>query len=441
MRRFIIGLTVVSLFSSGLFAQDEFDDIYYNPNAKTKSGSKKSDTSNTASKSNYIADFSNMDVDDYNKRGFYYETDIDTIGVRAETTEDFVYTQQIQKYYNPTIVVDNADLLEDIIDNTYGNVNVVIKNSVPVFTSVYYGDYIWGPGYYNWCYRPSWTWNYAWGPFSWSYSSSGWGYNPVWGWVNPGWAYWDSFGYWGGWGYGPHYPWIPVHRPGPGPHRPYYVSYNRPGAGRPVGVTSGWAANTRPGNHRRPSGINGSRFPSNATSRPHGNGITSTNRNRYESAKVNSASSSHSISSIDGNKTIVGAGTNRGNVTTVRKQNAQSSASSVVNNRTGKNSKENSAKSARNNSVNSQTKSSTMNSATNRYNSSGNRSTYDRSYNSNYNNGYNSNSNNSYNNRSYNSGSSSRSYNSGAASRSYNRSTSTSRSSGGSHGGGRGGRR
>ena len=61
-----------------------------------------------------------------NMQGGSLQMPADTIGLRAENGEDFpVYTQQIQKYYNPTIVLDNAELLADVLNNSYGNVDIV----------------------------------------------------------------------------------------------------------------------------------------------------------------------------------------------------------------------------------------------------------------------------------------------------------------------------
>ena len=149
MKKLLVSLAMVAVVLPVTWAQDDYDDIYYNPNKKEKSEKKKS---------NYISNFSEMDVDEYNRRGFYYESDVDTIGARVENQEDFVYTQQIQKYYNPTIVVDNADVLEDILENSYGNVDIVIENGNPYFSSVYTGSYGWYNYYYDWYVRPAWTW-------------------------------------------------------------------------------------------------------------------------------------------------------------------------------------------------------------------------------------------------------------------------------------------
>lgn len=230
MKRLLLGLAILTVILPVSFAQD-YDDIYYNPKSNGSSSDSKSKSKST-SKSNYISDFENIDVDLYNKRGFYYETEIDTIGNNAENTEDFVYTQQIQKYYNPTIVVDNADILADILENSYGNVDINIDNGYPVFNSIYTGSYYWGPGiYYNWNYSPTWNWYYAWNPV---YLSWTWG--PSW-WWGPAWAYGPSWTWGPSWGWGPS--WYPVNRP--------YYSYNAPGAFRPVSPNPGWSNNHRPG--------------------------------------------------------------------------------------------------------------------------------------------------------------------------------------------------
>lgn len=243
MRKVNKGLLLLGsmVFISGIavYAYDFEDDIYYNP--------KKSNTVKRSSKktSNYISNFQDQDVDAYNRRGQYYVTPVDTIGTAVANGEDFVYTQAIQNFYNPTIVVDNAELVQDVLNNSYGNVEVVYNfNGIPSFSpypypgsywslnfgplSIGFNDPFWWPGYsYGW--SPVWgpTWTYAYGNFwypSWAWSG-GWG--PSWSW---GWA------------------------PGPGPawgwSRPSY-DY-RPGGRVPVGPRPGWASNTRPGHISRP---------------------------------------------------------------------------------------------------------------------------------------------------------------------------------------------
>lgn len=252
MKKIIYTLAVLAVAGASVHAQ-EFDDIYYNP----KKDNNKATESKTK-KSNYIADFSSVDVDEYNRRGQYYESPIDTIGVSAESGEDFVYTQKIQKFYNPTIVVDNAAVLMDVLDNSYGNVEVVFDNGYPSFNSIYG----W-PGYYSsYAWYPTWRWSPG---FSWSWS-------PVWGWewypswsIGPSWSWGPGLNHWGynSWAWGPY--WYPAYNPGwgwGGWGRPYYADYRPNGRGLNY-AGAGWASNTRPGGnaghatYNRPGGYSG----------------------------------------------------------------------------------------------------------------------------------------------------------------------------------------
>ena len=178
-------LALGSMTPVAVFADDYVDDIYYNPKKDNFVGAKKKNP-------NYIENFSDMDVDAYNLRGQYYTTPIDTIGAKVSSEEDFVYTQQIQKYYNPTIVLDNSQLLADVLQNSYGNVEIVYNGLTPAFLPTYrygwpyysyYDPWAWNIGfggwsiggwYDPWYWGPSWSW--SWGP-SWSRvpsSSCGW---------------------------------------------------------------------------------------------------------------------------------------------------------------------------------------------------------------------------------------------------------------------------
>ncbi len=376
-----------------------------------------------------------MDVDEYNRRGFYYETAVDTIGQAAENAEDFVYTQQIQKYYNPTIVVDNSDVLADILEDSYGNVEIVIDNGYPTFTSIYTGSYGWAPTYYNWCIRPSWTWNYAWGPVSWSWT---WGPSWSWGWgYGPSWAYYPAWGPTWGPGWGPSWGYYPPRPPHPHHHHGYY-SYNRPGAGRPYAPNAGWSHNTRPGGNyngvaARP-GSRPTRSPQ-ATGRP----VTNTNRNNGHRQRQ--------TTTVNRNNTPVN-GTRVGNgkrtMQSSKDISGQRVTNSVTNTPTLRTDKGTSVKNNRTTTVNktntttARRRTTTTTSTDNRsYNTTTNRS--NRSYNT-----TNNRSNRNYNTTNNRSNSSNRSYNSGTArhsSGSYR--SGGSRGGGGSHHGGghRGGRR
>ncbi|MDE6083161.1 MAG: hypothetical protein K2G11_01610, partial [Muribaculaceae bacterium] len=171
MKRIFTLTLVAALCVPTLLAYDEFDDIYYNPSKEKTSNTKKR-------KSTYISNMADMDVDAYNRRGQYYVSDIDTIGYRTGTDEDFVYTQAIQKYYNPTIIVDNADLLADVLNNSYGNVQIELNSyGQPYFVPAYYND--WVPYNYGWSWgSPYFSIGWNWGPFSIGYS---WGNPWYWG--------------------------------------------------------------------------------------------------------------------------------------------------------------------------------------------------------------------------------------------------------------------
>lgn len=227
--KYPILLTICALFGlQTVHAQYLDDDIYYNPKKETS----KKQSVVVQTESPYISDMSQMDIDTYNRRGEqYYVSAIDTIGYGVENGEDFVYTQQIQKYYNPTIVVENANLLGDVLSNAYGNVEIVINNDgLPIF-SPYYGWNYYYPGY--------------WSPLSWNLSFGGWGwnvgfYNP---WYSWGWGWGPSWSWGPGWGWG----WGPGWGPGPGYWNPGPPMAWRPNGNRPVGPNYGWANNTRPG--------------------------------------------------------------------------------------------------------------------------------------------------------------------------------------------------
>lgn len=235
MKRQLILSAIIMLSMPFVHADNDYeDDIYYNPKtSKNKTSSNK--------KSNYIADMSNMDVDTYNRRGQYYSSPIDTIGAETGNGEDFVYTRQIQKYYNPTIVVENSDILADILDNAYGNVDIVINNGYPTMAPIYiswpYYSYRWTPGFnFGWGWG-GWGWNLSW--------NIGW-YDPWFGWNSPwtpGWCH--------GWGWGP----------GFRPHPVHHMSY-RPSGRRPSGAGGGWSYPARPG-HNYNGNVNTSRRPGN----------------------------------------------------------------------------------------------------------------------------------------------------------------------------------
>lgn len=347
MKNLIVAMALGLFPATAVFAQSYFeDDIYYNP--------KKDNTTQTVKKtekkkSNYIADFSNMDVDSYNRRGQYYSSPVDTIGSRAEQDADFVYTQKIQKYYNPTIVVDNADVLADVLENSYGNVDIEISaGGYPVFLPSYaYGwPYYGRRGFYadpwGWSisfYDPWYSWN--WGP--------SWGWGPSWSWSwGPSWTWGPSWS----WGWGPSWGWGSAWGPSWGHHHGPVANWN-PNGNRPVAPNHGWSQSGRPSygianNHRQPVGTSGSHQGMAPTSsgRP-SSGVTN-NNGRWEyvngghrvpagSTGTVTAPSSTRPTTTNGNGTVnnhrtYGSG-NSGTVTNNRNQSTTTNRNSNVTNR------------------------------------------------------------------------------------------------------------
>lgn len=395
MKKILLTLGVLAL--SLPVAQAQYDDIYYNPDKPSASRTTQTQKQKKQKKSYYIADFSNMDVDEYNRAGdMYYATPVDTIGTTVENGQDFVYTQQIQKYYNPTIVLDNADLLEDVLNNSYGNVEVVINNNgIPVFSPYYssvyydypfYASWSWGPSW-TWTWGPSWRWNWGWGP--------SWAWGPSWTW-GPSWSWGWGPGYYPGWG--PSWSWGPGFYPG-GWHRPHYADY-RPGAHRPVAPRPGWSGNRpRGGNYNgqlagRPT--RGDRYDSPS------NGSLTTNRRQYAGNRRGYTDASKSAS-ISGDR----LSTNRSQRVDRNLTNANRLQSGTSTNRSNRTFNSTNSSSSNRNSYN------TNRSTTNRNSYNTNRNSYNNTNRSSYNRSNNSS---SYN-RSSSYGSSSRSY--GGGTRSY----------------------
>lgn len=245
MKRLFLIASVLSVAIIPAFAQNSYDDdIYYNPKKDKALKTKK------VRKSNYIPNMAEMDVDEYNGRGNFTPFPVDTIGQNGGNGEDFVYTQQIQKYYNPTVVVDNAAMLGDVLSRSYGNVNIVIDCDNIMFEPWYRGYYPsitfyspftrWGYGNYYWGIGPGFSWGVSW--------TDPWFTNPIynpWGW---NWA----------WNWGPS--WGHVWRPRPGWDFPRYA----PHGNRRTGINTNWAHNPNRyyggGNYRGTNHHSGSSF-------------------------------------------------------------------------------------------------------------------------------------------------------------------------------------
>ncbi|MDE7410721.1 MAG: hypothetical protein K2M94_01625 [Paramuribaculum sp.] len=246
--RFIPFLATIIIGSTGFVsAQDYEDDIYYNPDKKAKSVTVKPSVQNnqynaqTAVQDYPAADTytpalssgSKIDVDTYNRRGMFASDNTQSTksSSTTQTRESFAGTRNIERFYNPDIIVSsNDEELAELYYSEPSTTNLTINVVTPDYWGYPYSGYspfwnVWNyprsSWYYNNWYYNNWAWNnWNWGP-SWS-----WGWSPSWSW---------------GWGYGPSWSWYPGHS-----HH-YYPSWTH----RPV-VNNRPSGNIRPG--YRPSG-------------------------------------------------------------------------------------------------------------------------------------------------------------------------------------------
>jgi len=243
---FAIAVSLMALMSisAPLGAQDIYDDIYYdsssekavvNQPVKAASNVYNTTVADYPSADSYVFNSgSTRSVDEYNRRGIFA---IDTVANEASADTiggDFAYTHQIERFYNPDVVVGSSDpTLAQVYYAEPANINIVVNNPYPswYWGWPYYSSYYYSPwGYYpsSWYYGPSWSWTWGWGP-SWA-----WGYDPYWG-YGPCWGWGHSWG----WNVPPR-PYNPRHHGAWASNRP--TGY--PGGGRPAGG--------RPGSGQRP---------------------------------------------------------------------------------------------------------------------------------------------------------------------------------------------
>ena len=227
-------LSALLLTSNLVSRAQDYDDIYYNPSKETKKVEKKNDKyiedNDVFNSYDVIYNIGDMrDVDEYNRRYTYIDT-LATDSMPLGAQGDFVYTDRIRRFYNPSVVTES---------NT-PEINIIIGTP-----TTYYNPFM-----YDW--NMPLTWNYGW-------------YNP---WIYSNWHYDWCWGYGWDWYYPMyhhhhhhHYPhgWYPgyVHHPvigggsivsGGGNNRPTYNAGGR----RPFGVNT-----TNEGVGRRPSSTSG----------------------------------------------------------------------------------------------------------------------------------------------------------------------------------------
>ena len=154
-------------FSQTAVAQDIYDDIYGSSEPQKSAPKPQS----TAPASYPAADTYNFDsgstrsVDEYNRRGIFApaDTTVSNAMQRADSLAavDFNCTRQIERYYNPDVVVGSSDAdLAQLYYSQPANINIIINT----------------PGYYDW----GWPYYSPYSPWGWSYSSY-WGWNSYWG--------------------------------------------------------------------------------------------------------------------------------------------------------------------------------------------------------------------------------------------------------------------
>lgn len=323
----LLALILIGGYSIASAQGYDDDDIYYNP---SKAKAAKTEAKKASTQATVVTDYPaadtytpsstsgvNIDIDAYNRRGVFAT---DTAAATTGNTSNFECTQQIERFYNPRVVIESPDAeLAQYYYAEPAEVNIVIN------TPGY-----WGYGYSPYYYNSPWYWGTPrswWYYNSWAYNPWTWGYGPSWSW---GWGPSCAWGpAWGpSWGWGGYHPvhrpsW--AHRPGgnvrpayrPG-HTPSYGN-SRPGNYRP-GTTSGY----RPGNAGNNSGYRPGRGttnrsksssgyrPGNSNNSNNGYSRPGSNSNRSQSSPSYRSSGSSRSSGSMGGGYRGGGGSSRG---------------------------------------------------------------------------------------------------------------------------------
>lgn len=281
-------LAIALCAAASLSAQGFYDDdIYFNP-AKDKDrnveAAKKAATqkrtngyilrpvSEYPAADTYVPEgTSNRSVDDYNRRGIFARADSTSRSTDSiSATADYAYTRQIEKYYNPDIIVGSSD--PEIAQLYYAEpaeVNIYVNTpgygywGYPYsYYGGWYDPWYWGTSLWYPYWGPSWSFSWNWGPAwwgpAWGWGGPAWGPSWGWGWTSPGWN----------WGWVGPRPYNNPRHPGAIRHNHMAGGYSngyRPAAGsRP---SSGYRPTSRPGNNYRPA----ARPTNNNNYRPSGN--------------------------------------------------------------------------------------------------------------------------------------------------------------------------
>ena len=171
----------VAFASPAIAVADNYydDDIYYDASKAKKNARKVETIVIEQSVPTYNIDDYNYgttyrDVDEYNRQGAYYYTNVDTVAADSVLNVDgYTYTNRIERFYNPNIVSGSGN---DALIESYSENQPIIN---------IYVDDVWDP-------YPSWNWGYSWyamGYYPYYYTS----WNPYWYnsyWYNPYWYNW-----------------------------------------------------------------------------------------------------------------------------------------------------------------------------------------------------------------------------------------------------------
>ena len=265
--RLSILLAIILSVSFDVCSQD-YDDIYYNSSkSKKKESQKVSDNKSTSIMDETGYDYGyydNMrDVDEYNRR--YSSTEsVSYDSTTVNNQGDFVYTDRIRRFHNPTVIVETNDpeLAEVYYVTTTPDVNLIIGTPV---------NY-WDPFWYDWYYHPTYLWRVGWYGPSWYSSWYGWGWSWSFGWD---WCY-PVHHHHHGWHPGvPHHPGHGVgHAPSPRPT--YNAGGRRPYVGNTV--TGGSSSGGRRPSVSTYSRTNGENVKNNSGRRPSVNKSSGNNK-------------------------------------------------------------------------------------------------------------------------------------------------------------------
>lgn len=196
-------ILMIFICTTALSFAQYFNDIYYdssNDNNREDTMNKESETivvtdskTTNSSYSDQIASAYEsadnttggraIDIDAYNRRGTA-DTDTATTEEKITASQDFKYTEQIMKYYNPDLVDENDPQYQYLFDDdennayySYTDFNIIVS---PAWS---YGSFWYDP-WWNWNYGWGWTW--AWSPYSW-YNPWYYPFHPYYPYYGPGW--------------------------------------------------------------------------------------------------------------------------------------------------------------------------------------------------------------------------------------------------------------